>query len=163
MESDPDCKALVITDPQRFPGPQGPHPNQEESHHRHLRRPENNDIQLAMFYDYKNNVPLYPSFQAYFRAEQPPTLIVYGKNDHIFPEAGAHAYREDLKNIDFNLYDAGHFALDLTEGSDERFLHDILRVVEILSSTHGSGKSGVLISTHELRECAGVTRSTAFY
>jgi pimeloyl-ACP methyl ester carboxylesterase len=79
---------------------------------RHLTRPENNEIQLAMFYDYRNNVPLYPSFQAYFRKHQPPTLIVYGKNDHIFPEAGAHAYKKDLKNIDFNLYDAGHFALE---------------------------------------------------
>ena len=84
---------------------------------RHLTRPENNEIQLAMFYDYQNNVPLYPSFQAYFRKQQPPTLIVYGKNDHIFPEAGAYAYKKDLKNIDFNLYDAGHFALE-THGKE---------------------------------------------
>ncbi len=79
---------------------------------RHLTRPENNEIQLAMFYDYQNNVPLYPKFQSYFRKRQPPTLIVYGKNDHIFPEAGAHAYKKDLKNIDFNLFDTGHFALE---------------------------------------------------
>ncbi len=84
---------------------------------RHLTRPENNSIQLAMFYDYRTNVPLYPKFQAYFRKHQPPTLIVYGKNDHIFPEAGAHAYKKDLKNIDFNLYDAGHFALE-THGKE---------------------------------------------
>jgi pimeloyl-ACP methyl ester carboxylesterase len=84
---------------------------------RHLTRPENNDIQLAMFYDYQNNVPLYPKFQSYFRKHQPPTLIVYGKNDHIFPEAGAHAYKKDLNNIDFNLYDAGHFALE-THGTE---------------------------------------------
>ncbi len=79
---------------------------------RHLKRPENNAIQLAMFYDYQTNVDLYPEWQAYFRENQPPTLIVYGKNDFIFPEAGAHAYKKDLKNIDFNLYDAGHFALE---------------------------------------------------
>lgn len=84
---------------------------------RHLTRPENNEIQLAMFYDYQNNVPLYPSFQAYFRKQQPPTLIVYGKNDHIFPEKGAYAYKKDLKNIDFNLYDTGHFALE-THGKE---------------------------------------------
>ena len=84
---------------------------------RHLTRPENNEIQLALFYDYQNNVPLYPKFQAYFREHQPPTLIVYGKNDHIFPEAGAHAYKRDLENIDFNLYDAGHFALE-THGQE---------------------------------------------
>ena len=84
---------------------------------RHLTRPENNAIQLAMFYDYRTNVPLYPKFQAYFRKHQPPTLIVYGKNDHIFPEAGAHAYKKDLKNIEFNLYDTGHFALE-THGKE---------------------------------------------
>lgn len=79
---------------------------------RHLTRPGNNAIQLAMFYDYQTNVLLYPAFQKYFRDRQPPTLIVYGKNDHIFPETGAHAYKRDLKNVDFNLYDAGHFALE---------------------------------------------------
>ena len=84
---------------------------------RHLTRPENNAIQLAMFYDYRTNVPLYPKFQAYFRKHQPPILIVYGKNDHIFPEAGAHAYKKDLKNIEFNLYDTGHFALE-THGKE---------------------------------------------
>ncbi|MGI9544973.1 MAG: alpha/beta fold hydrolase, partial [Cyclobacteriaceae bacterium] len=51
----------------------------------HLTRPENDMIQLAMFYDYRTNVPLYPEWQAYFRKHQPPTLIVWGKNDYIFP------------------------------------------------------------------------------
>ena len=92
-------------------------PDNWEMDLRHLTRPENNEIQLAMFYDYRTNVPLYPKFQAYFRKHQPPTLIVYGKNDHIFPEAGAHAYKKDLKNIDFNLYDTGHFALE-THGKE---------------------------------------------
>ena len=31
------------------------------------------------------NVPLYPKFQAFFRERKPPTLIVWGKNDKIFP------------------------------------------------------------------------------
>jgi pimeloyl-ACP methyl ester carboxylesterase len=84
---------------------------------RHLSRPGNGAIQLAMFYDYRTNVELYPAFQKFFRDHQPPTLIVYGKNDHIFPEGGAHAYKRDLKNIDFNLYDAGHFALE-THGAE---------------------------------------------
>jgi len=83
---------------------------------RHLTRPENNEIQLALFYDYQSNVLLYPAFQEYFRTHQPPALVVYGKNDHIFPEAGAQAYKRDLKNIDFNLYDTGHFALETHGG-----------------------------------------------
>jgi pimeloyl-ACP methyl ester carboxylesterase len=78
----------------------------------HLTRPENNDIQLAMFYDYRTNVPLYPAWQAYFREHQPPTLIVWGKNDVIFPAEGAHPYKRDLKNLEFHLLDTGHFALE---------------------------------------------------
>jgi len=78
----------------------------------HLTRPENNAIQLAMFYDYRTNVALYPEWQAYLRKHQPPTLIVWGKNDHIFPADGAHAYKKDLKNIDFHLLNTGHFALE---------------------------------------------------
>lgn len=79
---------------------------------RHILRPENNEIQLALFYDYQTNVKLYPQWQEYFRIFQPKTLIVYGKNDYIFPVAGAEAYKKDLKNLDFNLFDAGHFALE---------------------------------------------------
>ncbi len=78
----------------------------------HLSRPENNDIQLAMFYDYRTNVTKYPEWQAYFREHQPPTLIVWGKNDHIFPPDGAHPYKRDLKNVEFHLLDTGHFALE---------------------------------------------------
>lgn len=78
----------------------------------HLTRPENNDIQLAMFYDYRTNIPLYPKWQKYFRDHQPPTLIVWGKNDYIFPADGAYPYKKDLKNLEFHLLDTGHFALE---------------------------------------------------
>jgi pimeloyl-ACP methyl ester carboxylesterase len=78
----------------------------------HLTRKENNDIQLAMFYDYRTNVPLYPKWQQYFRDYQPPTLIVWGKNDYIFPADGAYPYKKDLKNLEFHLLDTGHFALE---------------------------------------------------
>lgn len=75
-------------------------------------RPGNKEIQLQLFYDYGSNPPLYPQWQAYFRKHQPPTLIVWGKNDHIFPAEGAHPYKRDLKNIEFHLLDTGHFALE---------------------------------------------------
>ena len=78
----------------------------------HLTKAENPAIQLAMFYDYRTNVPLYPSWQEYFRVHQPPTLIVWGKNDYIFPAEGAHPYKRDLKNLEFHLLDTGHFALE---------------------------------------------------
>jgi pimeloyl-ACP methyl ester carboxylesterase len=79
---------------------------------RHLTREGNAEIQLALFYDYQNNVPHYPAWQTYFRKHQPPTLIVWGKNDYIFPVEGAHPYKRDLKNLEFHLLDTGHFALE---------------------------------------------------
>ena len=77
-----------------------------------LDRKGNNEIQLEMFYSYGTNPPLYPEWQAYLREHQPPTLIVWGKNDEIFPSAGAHPYKRDLKKVDFHLLDTGHFALE---------------------------------------------------
>jgi pimeloyl-ACP methyl ester carboxylesterase len=77
-----------------------------------LDRPGNQEIQLALFYSYGSNPPLYPEWQAYFRKNQPPMLIVWGKNDKIFPAEGAEPYKRDLKNIEFHLLDTGHFALE---------------------------------------------------
>ncbi|WP_088345278.1 MULTISPECIES: alpha/beta hydrolase [Rhodomicrobium] len=77
-----------------------------------LDRPGNKDIQLDLFYDYRTNLPLYPQIQAFFRERKPPTLIVWGKNDKIFPEAGAHPYLRDLPDAEFHLLDTGHFALE---------------------------------------------------
>ena len=77
-----------------------------------MSRPGNDRIQLELFYSYGTNPPLYPKWQAYFREYQPPALIVWGKNDKIFPAEGAYPYKRDLKNIDFHLLDTGHFALE---------------------------------------------------
>lgn len=82
-----------------------------------LDRPGNKEIQLDLFLSYGTNPPLYPAWQQYFRDHQPPTLIVWGKNDQIFPAAGAEPYKRDLKNLDFNILDTGHFALE-EEGAD---------------------------------------------
>ncbi|MEH2147939.1 alpha/beta fold hydrolase [Nostoc sp.] len=77
-----------------------------------LDRPGNEEIQLALFYSYGTNPPLYPQWQEYFRQYQPPTLIVWGKNDYIFPPEGAHPYKRDLKDVELHLLDTGHFALE---------------------------------------------------
>ena len=55
---------------------------------------------LDLFLSYGTNVPLYPEFQAFFRQYQPPTLIVWGKNDFIFPPEGAAPYPRDLKTVE---------------------------------------------------------------
>jgi pimeloyl-ACP methyl ester carboxylesterase len=77
-----------------------------------LDRPGNADIQLDLLYDYRTNLPLYPAVQAYFRDRRPPMLIVWGKNDYIFPADGAHPYKRDLPDVEFHLIDTGHFALE---------------------------------------------------
>ena len=82
-----------------------------------LDRPGNVEIQLDLFLSYGSNPPLYPKWQAYFREHQPPLLIAWGKNDQIFPPAGAEPYKRDLKTLDYHLLDAGHFALE-TNGEE---------------------------------------------
>jgi pimeloyl-ACP methyl ester carboxylesterase len=77
-----------------------------------LDRPGNRDIQLDLFHDYGSNVPLYPQFQAFFRQYSPATLIVWGRNDKIFPADGAGPYLRDLPSAEMHLLDTGHFALE---------------------------------------------------
>ncbi|WP_158291948.1 alpha/beta fold hydrolase [Paracraurococcus ruber] len=77
-----------------------------------LDRPGNAEIQLDLFYDYRTNLPLYPRIQAWLRRERPPTLIVWGANDTIFPAEGAHPFMRDLPEAEMHLLDTGHFALE---------------------------------------------------
>jgi pimeloyl-ACP methyl ester carboxylesterase len=77
-----------------------------------LDHPGNVEIQLALFYSYGTNPLLYQQWQEYFCKYQPPTLIVWGKNDYIFPAEGAYPYQRDLKDVEFHLLDTGHFALE---------------------------------------------------
>lgn len=83
----------------------------------YMDRPGNKEIQLELFYSYGTNPPHYPEWQAYFRKHQPPMLIVWGKNDKIFPAAGATPYLRDLPKAELHLLDTGHFALE--EDGDE--------------------------------------------
>lgn len=77
-----------------------------------LDRPGHDAAQLDLLEDYKTNVALYGSWQAAFRAHQPKTLIVWGRNDPFFTEAGAVAYLRDLPQARLVWLDAGHFVLD---------------------------------------------------
>ena len=76
-----------------------------------LERPGNQEIQLALFYDYQNNIKLYPEFHTYFRKFQVPVLAAWGKNDPIFISEGAEAFKRDTE-AEVHLLDAGHFAVE---------------------------------------------------
>jgi len=77
-----------------------------------LARRGNDEIQLDLFLDYASNVALYPKFQEYFRAKQPPVLAVWGKNDPFFLPPGAEAFKRDIPSAEVHFYDTGHFALE---------------------------------------------------
>ncbi len=78
-----------------------------------LDREGNAEIQLALFADYLSNVNSYPAWHEYFRRNQPPTLIVWGKNDPFFSVKGVEeGFKKDLKNIEIHYFDSGHFALE---------------------------------------------------
>jgi pimeloyl-ACP methyl ester carboxylesterase len=92
-----------------------------------LDRKGNKEIQLDMFYDYRTNVAEYAKWQKLFRKSAPPTLIVWGRNDNIFPEAGAHPYKGDIKDLETHILDAGHFIL---EDQSDKVLPLILNFLE---------------------------------
>ena len=73
------------------------------------------------------NPPLYTAWHAYFREHQPPALIVWGKNDQIFPAEGAHPCQRDLKTVEFHLLDTGHFALEEDGGRIAGLMREFLR------------------------------------
>jgi pimeloyl-ACP methyl ester carboxylesterase len=78
----------------------------------YMHRAEAREIQLDLILSYQTNVALYPAFQDYFRAHQPPLLAVWGRNDAYFLPAGAEAYRRDLPQAEVHLLDTGHFAVE---------------------------------------------------
>jgi pimeloyl-ACP methyl ester carboxylesterase len=77
-----------------------------------LDQPGRKDVMLALTFDYHTNLEGYPQWQAWLRKHTPPTLVIWGKNDPIFPQAGAHAYLRDVPEAEVHILDTGHFALE---------------------------------------------------
>jgi pimeloyl-ACP methyl ester carboxylesterase len=77
-----------------------------------LDRLGNAEIQLALVYDYQNNVARYPQWHETLRKIKPPVLAVWGKNDPFFIPAGAEAFKRDVPDAEIHFLDTGHFALE---------------------------------------------------
>ncbi|KAL2146466.1 hypothetical protein VTI28DRAFT_3935 [Corynascus sepedonium] len=97
-----------------------PHPEtiQPEAFHLDqalMDRPGNKEVQLDLFQDYGSNVKLYPRFQEYLRSSGVPVLTAWGKKDEIFVAAGAEAYGKDVRKLETQWLNAGHFALETNE------------------------------------------------
>ncbi len=95
-----------------------------------LQTEDQRRIQVQLFQDYQNNIDAYPKWQAFLREKQPPTLIVWGKNDPAFIAAGAKAYLRDVPDAELHLLDAGHFA---AEEKPVEIAKHIIRFIESLS------------------------------
>ena len=75
-----------------------------------LQRPHGRKLQLDLFYDYRNNVTLYPKWQKFLRDHQPKTIIFWGQDDLFFTRPGGEAYLQDLPQAELHRLSAGHFA-----------------------------------------------------
>jgi pimeloyl-ACP methyl ester carboxylesterase len=83
-------------------------------------------VQLDLFGDYKSNVALYPTFQAYFRRHKPPLLAIWGKNDPFFLPPGAEAFKRDIPDAVVRFLDTGHFALETHAAAVAAAIRDFL-------------------------------------
>jgi pimeloyl-ACP methyl ester carboxylesterase len=77
-----------------------------------LDQPGRKAAQIELALDYHTNVGLYPAWQQWLRDHRPPALIVWGRGDAFFGEAGARAYLRDLPDAELHVFDTGHFALE---------------------------------------------------
>ena len=91
-----------------------------------LSRPGIDQVQLALFRDYRNNVPLYPLVHRYLRASAVPTLVVWGRDDQIFGPDGARAFAADAVDAEIHLLDGGHFLLETSAAEVGRLTLDFL-------------------------------------
>ena len=92
------------------PDPASVNPDLWELDQRYMDLPGRDRVMLDLLFDYQSNVALYPRWHEYMRTHQPPALLAWGRNDAFFPEAGAHAYLQDLPEAELHLLDTGHFA-----------------------------------------------------
>lgn len=97
-----------------------------------LNRPGNIEMQMTLNTDYKNNMEMYPAFQEYFRKNQPPALIIWGKYDIFFNVKEAKCYKQDLPNAKIHIVDGGHKALETN------FKEVVTLVATFLAETYSS-------------------------
>jgi len=77
-----------------------------------LARPNQRQIQLDLFYDYRTNVGHYPAWQEILKTRQPKTIIFWGQDDIFFTRAGGEAYLRDLPRAEMHRLESGHFATE---------------------------------------------------
>lgn len=70
------------------------------------------DIAAELLSDLKANRDWFPIHRRYLQTYRPPTIIIWGPQDHYMPERSARAYLRDLPDAEVHLLDAGHWLLE---------------------------------------------------
>jgi pimeloyl-ACP methyl ester carboxylesterase len=70
------------------------------------------DAFAQLLSDLKANRDWFPTHRRYLQTYQPPTLILWGPQDHYMPEKSARAYLRDLPDAELHLLDGGHWLLE---------------------------------------------------
>ena len=72
----------------------------------------NEERLLDLFFDYGDNVRLYPQWQTWLKSREIPILAMWGKNDPSFVWPGAEAIKRDIPDTELIYLDGGHFVLE---------------------------------------------------
>ncbi|MDH7452831.1 alpha/beta hydrolase [Luteimonas composti] len=80
--------------------------------HWSLTTPRRMEAMVDLLADLKPNRQWFPVHRRYLRTHRPPTLIVWGPQDHYMPEPSARAYLRDLPDAELHLLDGGHWLLE---------------------------------------------------
>ncbi len=70
------------------------------------------DMAAQLLSDLKENRRWFPAHRSYLRKYRPPTIIIWGPQDHYMPEKSARAYLRDLPDAELHLLDGGHWLLE---------------------------------------------------
>jgi pimeloyl-ACP methyl ester carboxylesterase len=70
------------------------------------------DAAADLLFDLKANRDWFPAHRSYLQRYKPPTLIIWGPQDHYMPQESASAYLRDLPDAELHLLDGGHWLLE---------------------------------------------------
>ena len=96
----------------RDPNPERYDPDLWTDEFRFLSQPSQAQIQSDLFFDYRTNVELYPSWQIWLKERRPRLLVLWGWYDVSFDISEPELYQWDVPDAEVHMLDAGHFALD---------------------------------------------------
>ena len=98
--------------------------------HWSLMTPKRREIAIDLIAGLKDNRAWFPKHRQYLREHRPPTLIVWGPQDHYMPEQSAKAYLRDLPDAELHLLDGGHWLLETHLDEVVPLLRDFLGRVD---------------------------------